>query len=136
MAGRKPMGHIDPYLAGGFYKEPEGKHKDRQLKRMVEQQAYSAEVFAIAYRLEQYAQAGRGVLTQRITDHPSSERLKKIRKRFKGDVLAQCPDKNMVYGPRDKPFQGDDWLHKTGIQTEQGKQTLYDWLEKLGLPAL
>lgn len=136
MAGRKPMGHIDSIFTGGFFKEPEGKNKARKIRQKKEQRATSAEEIAIAFRLEQYAQGGRGVLTQRITNHPSSERLWKIRKRYKGDVLAQCPDKNVVYGPIDRPFQGDEWLHKNGFETARGKQTLYDWLEEYGLPAL
>jgi hypothetical protein len=132
MAGRKPMGHIDPYLAGGFYKEPEGKHKDRQLKRMGKQEQQSAYDFAVAYRLEQYAKAG--VLTRRITDHPRSDWLWKIRKQFKGDVLAQCPSKHLVYGPFDKPFKGDEWLHE---RNHVGRGIpLYDWLEEIGLPPL
>lgn len=136
MAGRKPMGFIPPRLAGGFFKEPEGKHKARQEKQEIEQEATGIEHYAIAYRLEQYAQAGKGVLTQRITDHPSSERLWKIRKDCKGDVLAQCDSKHIVYGPFDKPFQGDEWLHMNGFKTAKGKQTLYEWLESYGLPAL
>ena len=134
MAGRKPMGYIDPIFTGGFFKEPKGKHASRTEIRSIEQQANSAEVFAVAYRLEQYAKAG--VLTQTITDHPREDWLWKIRKQYKGDVLAQCPDKNMVYGPCDKPYEGDEWLHKTGIQKKQSKQSLHERLEQLGLPSL
>ena len=134
MAGRKPMGHIDPIFTGGFFKEPEGKHARRTEIRSIEQRAESSEVFAVAYRLEQYARAKK--LKVMIDTHHRRDWLWKIRKRFKGDVLAQCPDKYIVYGPRDKPYQGDEWLHKSGIQTERGKQTFYDWLEQLGLPAL
>ena len=134
MAGRKRIGEVDPFLTGGFFKEPADKHAQRTLKRAEEQRAASAETWAIAYRLEQYANAG--VLTERIEAHERRDWLWKIRNRFKGDVLAGCPDKNLVRGPIDEPFVGDEWLHKNWIRGQKSDQSLCEMLDKLDLPAL
>ena len=76
------------------------------------------------------------MLTERIEAHERRDWLWKIRNRFKGDVLAGCPDKNLVRGPIDEPFVGDEWLHKNRIRGQKSDQSLYEMLDKLDLPAL
>ena len=127
-AGRKKAGDMHPHFAGGFGAEFDGEKPNRDSKRASERMRAAATTYAIAYRLEQYKQAGK--LSAMIKGHPSESRLRKIRKRYKGDILAQIPARWLAYGPADKPFVGDDWLHKN---LSDGR-TLAQILDAMELP--
>ena len=142
MAGRKPLGYMSPTLVGGWGPiEFEGNDRKRDAERALVQRASSAIVFAVAYRLQQYAEARiLKAMIDVVAQNPkfpySKDWLGKVRKRFKGDILAQIPDKTISRGPIDKRFEGDDWLHHNGVQLSDGRKlTLHQLLEDYGLPA-
>lgn len=142
MAGRKPLGYMSPTLIGGWGPtEFEGKDRKRGAERAQAQRVDSAIVYAVAYRLEQYAKvkilkAMIDVVAQNPKFPYSKDWLEKVRKRFKGDILAQIPDETISLGPIDKRFKGDEWLHHNGVQwSDSRKLTLYELLEDFGLPA-
>ena len=144
MAGRKKSGEVSSVYAGGFGPtEFEGKHRKREAER--EWSHLESEVirYAVAYRLEEYKQAGK--LTAILDGHPRREWCRKIRKQLSGDVLAKLRaeitwvwrgpvDKQHVYyTDLDTKFmQGTDWLHHTVI----GDRSLWQILESLQLPSL
>ena len=144
MAGRKKAGEVSSVYAGGWGPtEFEGKHRKREAER--EWSHFEAEVirYAVAYRLEEYAQARK--LTAMLDGHPRREWCRKIRKQLSGDVLAQLRDsirwvwrgpidKQYVYYPDPKTgfMRGADWLHHTVI----GGRSLWQILESLQLPSL
>ena len=142
MAGRKPLGYMSPTLVGGWGPtEFEGKDRKRSAERAHVQRADSAIVFAVAYRLQQYADARiLKAMIDAVARNPkfpySKDWLEKVRKRFKGDILAQIPDKTISRGPIDKRFEGDEWLHHNGVHWSDGRKlTLYEVLEGYGMPA-
>jgi hypothetical protein len=144
VAGRKGHGKVSSVYAGGFGPtEFEGEHRKRTAER--EWLHFEEEVirFAVAYRLEEYRQAGR--LTSMLRGHPRREWCRKIRKDLNGDVLHALRGQiTWVFrGPIDKPFdyttdpqtgfiKGDDWLK---LQGKNGR-SLWQILEDYELPSL
>lgn len=145
MAGRKKSGEVSSVYAGGFG-PTEFKGKDRKRTAGREWSHFEKEIirYAVAYRLEEYAQARK--LNAMLRGHHREWYCKnKVRPDLKGDVLhslrSQIP---WVWrGPIDKPhvyytdrktkfMQGTDWLHHTVI----GGRSLWQILEDYGLPAL
>ena len=127
MAGRKKAGDMHPHFAGGFGFEFQGKNREREAQRANEQLALAGVTWAIAYRLEQYAQAGK--LSKMIKGHSRYAHFRKIRAHHKGDILAQIPARWVAYGPKDKPFAGDEWLHKNFIAGKTLAQILEETWE-------
>lgn len=145
MAGRKKSGEVSSVYVGGFGPvEFEGKHRKRTAEREWSHLEDELIRYAVAYRLEEYKQAGK--LSKTLIDHTRADWFKKIRKSkqaggygLRGDVLAKLrgtmtwvwrgPPKhpNVYYTDLDTKFmKGTDWLH--GI-TINGK-SLWQILEK------
>ena len=145
MAGRKKSGEVSPVYAGGFGPtEFEGKDRKRTAGR--EWSHFEREMirYAVAYRLEEYKQAGK--LTAMLRGHPREWYCKnKVRPDLKGDVLQSLQGQIAwaFRGPIDKPFEyttdpktgfikGEDWLKLQGING----RSLWQILEDYELPAL
>jgi hypothetical protein len=145
VAGRKPSGKVSSVYAGGFGPTKfEGKHRKREASREWTHLEHEVIRYAVAYRLEEYFQAGK--LTAMLNGHPRREYCRTLRKKgMRGDVLHKLRGKiTWVWrGPIDKPhvyytdlktkfMQGTDWLHHTVIRD----RSLWQILESLELPRL
>jgi len=151
VAGRKKAGEVSSVYAGGFGPtEFEGKDRKRTAGREWSHFEWEVVLYAVAYRLEEYQQAGK--LTKIQTGHPHEDWFKKIRKSeeaggfgLRGDILQKLRGEiTWVWrGPIDKPhvyytdlktkfMQGTDWLHHTVI----GGRSLWQILESRELPPL
>ena len=151
MAGRKKAGNVSSVYVGGFGPiEFEGKHRKRTAEREWSHLEEEVIRYAVAYRLEEYVQAGK--LHDIIDGHPRRELCRKIRKSeqaggygLSGDVLAKLRGAmTWVWsGPLDRPYvyytdlktkfmQGTDWLHGIVIKDK----SLWQILDGYELPAL